>query len=147
MAVAESCTGGLLGAAITAVPGASAVFRGGILAYHNDVKRDILGVTKAQLATHGAVSGATVEAMARGLRTRFAVDVAIAVSGIAGPDGGTEAKPVGTVWIAVLGPVDLLSVHKYHFDGDRDDIRRDSVQKCLELAKEAVMEAEREQVT
>ncbi len=141
VSVAESCTGGLLGAAITSIPGSSASFRGGVLAYHNDVKRDVLGVPAKVLANQGAVSASAVEAMAHGVRDAFHTDVAIAVSGVAGPSGGSDKKPVGTVWIAVLGPADLLDVHKFHFDGDRDDIRRDAVQKCLELAQEACREA------
>ncbi len=146
LAVAESCTGGLLGAAITSVPGASAAFLGGVLAYDNAVKTNLLGVDAGKLARRGAVSAAIVEAMAHGLRDRLGADVNIAVSGIAGPGGGTKEKPVGTVWVAVLGPGHLMDAHKFHFDGDRDDIRHDATQKALELALEAVREAEKEQV-
>lgn len=146
LAVAESCTGGLLGAAVTAVPGASDAFLGGVLAYHDDVKTGLLSVRSDKLERQGAVSGAVVESMAHGVRDRFGADVAVAVSGVAGPTGGTDAKPVGTVWIAVLGPAQLLDAQKFHFDGDRDDIRRDAVQKALEMACEQVREAAKEQV-
>jgi nicotinamide-nucleotide amidase len=97
---AESCTGGLLAHKITSVPGSSAYFRGSVVAYHNDIKMQELGVLPETLAAHGAVSEATVREMAVGARRRLGVDVALATSGIAGPDGGTETKPVGTICIA-----------------------------------------------
>ena len=97
---AESCTGGLLAHKITSVPGSSAYFRGSIVAYHNDIKMQELGVLPETLAAHGAVSETTVREMAEGARRRLGVDVALATSGIAGPDGGTETKPVGTICIA-----------------------------------------------
>ncbi len=101
VATAESCTGGSIGALITSVPGSSRYFRGSIVAYHNDVKTNLLGVDTQILAHEGAVSAACVEAMVRGLLPLLKADVGIAVSGIAGPDGGTPEKPVGTIWIAV----------------------------------------------
>ncbi|CAK6686423.1 competence/damage-inducible protein A [Synechococcus sp. BA-124 BA4] len=104
LAVAESCTGGGIGAAISAVPGASEVFLGGVIAYANRIKCDQLGVAADLLETHGAVSDPVAIAMASGVRQRFASDWAIAVTGIAGPGGGSEAKPVGLVHIAVAGP-------------------------------------------
>lgn len=104
MAVAESCTGGALGAALTAVPGASDVFGGGVIAYSNQIKALLLGVPVAILDVHGAVSDPVVTAMAEGVRDRFACDWGIAISGVAGPAGGTPEKPVGLVYIAVAGP-------------------------------------------
>ncbi|AII47784.1 damage-inducible protein CinA [Synechococcus sp. KORDI-52] len=104
MAVAESCTGGGLAAALTAVPGSSSVFQGGVVAYSNDVKQGLLGVSPDLLVTHGAVSEPVVEAMARGVRERLECDWAIAVSGIAGPGGGSVEKPVGLVHLALAGP-------------------------------------------
>ena len=104
MAVAESCTGGALAAALTTVSGSSSVFQGGVIAYSNAVKRGLLGVSPDLLTTHGAVSQPVVEAMAQGVRERLNCDWAIAVSGIAGPGGGSAEKPVGLVHLALAGP-------------------------------------------
>ena len=101
LATAESCTGGNIARLLTAQAGASAYFRGGIVAYSNEVKENTLGVRHSTLAAHGAVSEETVREMAEGVRQRLGTDLAIATTGIAGPDGGTPEKPVGTVWIAV----------------------------------------------
>ena len=100
----RSCTGGGLGAALTAVPGSSAVFAGGVIAYSNTVKQQLLDVPDALLERHGAVSDPVVEAMAAGVQQRLGTDWSIAVSGIAGPGGGTEEKPVGLVHLAICGP-------------------------------------------
>jgi nicotinamide-nucleotide amidase len=102
IAVAESCTGGSLAARITSVPGSSAYFKGGVVAYANEVKQSLLGVSAATLERQGAVSRETVIEMAHGVRRVMQTDCAIATSGIAGPSGGTPLKPVGTVWIAAI---------------------------------------------
>ena len=104
LALAESCSGGYVSHLITTVPGSSAYFQGSVVPYHNAFKEQLLGVNPKTLSTHGAVSEETVAAMAKGVRSLFHADYGLASSGIAGPDGGTEDKPVGTVWIACAGP-------------------------------------------
>lgn len=133
LAVAESCTGGLLGARITAVPGSSDVFVGGVQAYENSAKIALLGVDPAQIIAHGAVSEEVAIAMARGVRIRLETDVGISITGIAGPAGGTPDKPVGTVWIALDGPKpDTLGVRLF---GDRAEIRERAAQTALDLLR------------
>ena len=130
MAVAESCTGGMIGARITDVPGSSDVFLGGIIAYANEVKLGLLGVDPAELEREGAVSESVVGAMAAGAATATGADLAVAVTGVAGPGGGSDAKPVGTVWFgfAVRGQVDTQRVG---FPGTRADIRGRASQFAL----------------
>ncbi len=130
MAVAESCTGGMIGARITEVPGSSDVFLGGIIAYANEVKRGLLGVDPAELEREGAVSESVVGAMAAGAASATGADLAVAVTGVAGPGGGSDAKPVGTVWFgfAVRGQVDTQRVG---FPGTRADIRGRASQFAL----------------
>jgi len=131
---AESCTGGLIAAAITSVPRSSTVFRTGIVSYSNASKRRLLGVAADTLYQHGAVSEATVLAMAEGALQRDRADVAIAVSGIAGPDGGSPDKPVGTVWIGwatSLGCRSHNDAQHFHFLGDRRAVRNAAVVAAL----------------
>lgn len=116
LGIAESCTGGRIASLITQVPGCSSVFKGGIVAYHNEIKTALLGVPETILSQFGAVSQQVVEAMATGCRARIGTDYAIAVSGIAGPGGGSAEKPVGTVWIAIATPTSVFS--KKHFFGE-----------------------------
>lgn len=148
VAVAESCTGGLLGGRITEAPGASKAFLGGVIAYSNDAKADRLGVDRALFSDgHGAVSAAVAESMARGVLETFGADVALAVSGIAGPGGGTAEKPVGLVWLAAVGPRGLVNVHRLKCDGDRAAVRRQAVVEALRLLERNLDEAERAKLT
>ncbi len=139
LATAESCTGGLVGARITAVPGASVTFAGGLVAYGDEVKTALLDVPPSILETHGAVSEETVRAMAAGARRRFGVTSAIAVTGIAGPTGGSPEKPVGTVWLAAsAGPTARAA--KRVFPGSRTEIRQRSAQAALDLLRRLLVE-------
>ncbi len=134
LAVAESCTGGMLGARLTALAGASSWFRGGVIAYDNAVKRDALGVPEDILADEGAVSVACAAAMAEGARTRLDAAWGVSITGIAGPGGGTPAKPVGTVMIGCAGPNGTV-VDTHHFRGDRSLIRERSTVAALHLVR------------
>lgn len=131
LAVAESCTGGMLGAAVTGVPGSSAVFLGGILSYADRIKESLLGVEPGVLAEHGAVSGECALQMASGCREALAGDYALAVTGIAGPDGGTPAKPVGTTWIALASPSGVWA-RAYRFPAGRERNRILTVAAALD---------------
>ncbi len=137
IATAESCTGGLIGAAITATPGSSAVFYGGIIAYHNSVKVDQLGVGSETIETYGAVSESVAAEMAAGCRAKLKVDIAVSITGVAGPGGGSVDKPVGTVWIGLATATELTS--KRH---DFPDVSRNKVRDytCL-AALETIMGA------
>jgi nicotinamide-nucleotide amidase len=139
LATAESCTGGLVAARLTAVPGSSAVFRGGIVAYANAVKERELGVAVATLERHGAVSPETARAMALGARTRIGTDAAVSVTGIAGPDGGSEEKPVGLVNLCAVGPTGELA-SELRLPGDRETIRRRATVAALHLLHRLVPE-------
>jgi len=134
LVVAESCTGGLLGARITAVPGASSVFIGGVVAYDDVVKSGMLDVPPELLEQHGAVSEQVVSAMAEGVQRQFAVDAALAITGIAGPTGGTPEKPVGTVWLAARFGAQTRALKRI-FPGDRGEIRARSAQAALDALR------------
>lgn len=129
-ATAESCTGGGVGSAITAVPGSSAVFAGGVISYSNDVKRDVLGVSPETLASVGAVSSETAAQMAAGVRKLLKVDLAVSLTGIAGPDGGSDEKPVGLVWFGLATPSGVRT-EKAIFRGDREGIRNNAIVHAL----------------
>lgn len=144
LAVAESCTGGLVQSAIVAVPGASKSLLGGVVAYSDAMKTALLGVDAGLIASAGAVSASVCEAMAHGIRERTGADVAIAVTGVAGPSGGGSGKPVGTVWIAVLGPDHTLNAHRLQLEGDRAAIRATTVTEAFRLAHQNLDEWEKE---
>jgi nicotinamide-nucleotide amidase len=133
LAVAESCTGGLLGATIAAVAGVSSVYRGGVISYSNEVKSDLLDVSPELLSKHGTVSGEVAASMAFGVKKRLKSECAIAITGIAGPDGGSEEKPAGTVYISVVIGKDLSRTMRFNFYGDRQLIRQASVDAALDM--------------
>ena len=137
LATAESCTGGLVAARLTSVPGASDVFRGGIVAYENDVKLAQLGVPDETLAAHGAVSAETAAAMAAGVRESLGADVAVSVTGVAGPDGGTPEKPVGLVYLHVSAP-GAEKGRELRLPGDREAIRRRATAAALHLVRDVL---------
>lgn len=132
LATAESCTGGGIGAALTAVPGSSAVFKGGIISYTNEVKEKLLGVDPELLNREGAVSAPVAEAMARGARKALKSDVAVSVTGLAGPDGDDYGNPVGTVFVGYSDDNVCIS-KQFCFDGDRDSVRKQAISSALEL--------------
>ena len=134
LAVAESCTGGLVGQRLTAIPGASDVFAGGVVAYADQAKLTLLAVPRDTLEGHGAVSEETVQAMVRGACRVFGVPCGVAVTGIAGPTGGSPDKPVGTVWLAASAETQLRVVQRV-FPGDREEIRARSAQAALDLMR------------
>ncbi len=137
VAVAESCTGGLIGGRITAVSGSSAWFAGGVIAYSNGVKERLLGVPRALLQRAGAVSEPVARRMAAGARRRLGTDYALAVTGVAGPGGGTRRKPVGLVFAAAAGPRGCTA-RRYRFRGGRAAVRRACVQAALRLLAQCV---------
>jgi nicotinamide-nucleotide amidase len=139
LVIAESCTGGLLGGRITAIPGASDVFIGGVIAYDNVVKSGTLDVRPELLEQYGAVSEQVVTAMAEGVQRQFAVDAALAITGIAGPSGGTPEKPVGTVWLAVRFGAESRALQRI-FPGDRGEIRARAAQAALDLLRRLLAE-------
>ena len=141
ISTAESCTGGLLAGRIINVPGASSVIGEGFITYSNDAKRKYLGVKKSTLKEYGAVSKQCAKEMVKGLVEATAADVGLVTTGIAGPDGGTDEKPVGLVYIGcnVRGKV---KVKKYIFEGDRKQIRESAVTKALEMLRKCLAKAE-----
>ncbi len=131
LATAESCTGGWVGEAVTAVSGSSAWYDRGFITYANEAKQEMLGVPPETLAAHGAVSEATVREMAAGALQRSRAQVAVAVSGIAGPTGGTAEKPVGLVWFAWAFAGGQVTAERHVFAGDRREVRRQAVEVAL----------------
>jgi nicotinamide-nucleotide amidase len=146
LALAESCTGGLVSTRLSNEPGASDFLIAGFVTYHNSAKREFLGVTAETLAMHGAVSERCAREMAVGARTAAGTDVAVAITGIAGPGGGSEDKPVGTVWYAVSLTPDLaqrlgrdpITTRRFVHPGDRTDIRERAAQTALDMLRRAL---------
>jgi nicotinamide-nucleotide amidase len=137
LAIAESCTGGLIGHRITDVPGSSDYFIGGIVAYANEAKAGVVGVPAGLIAEHGAVSEPVARALAEGVRRAGGAAWGIGITGIAGPGGGTPEKPVGTVWVALAGPGGTEAVHRV-WRGDRDRVRKTAAYEALDLLRRAL---------
>ena len=135
LATAESCTGGGIGAELTSVPGSSKVYKGGIISYTNDVKMNQLGVPAEILSKEGAVSAPVAQAMASGVREKLQADVAVSVTGLAGPDGDEFGNPVGTVFIGYSDKNKTLSC-QYLFSGNRQEIRRQATEAALKIILE-----------
>jgi len=132
LSTAESCTGGWLAKTLTDRPGSSAWFEFGFVTYGNNAKHRLLDVREKTLAAHGAVSQQVAEELATGARRVSGADVAVAITGIAGPAGGTADKPVGTVWLAWAGPDDLVGAERHEFPGDRAAVRSQAVAAALD---------------
>lgn len=137
IATAESCTGGMIAAKITAVAGASACFDLGVVTYSNRQKNRILSVSDLTLEEYGAVSEETALEMCKGVKNISAADVGISVTGIAGPGGGTPDKPVGTVWIGICGE-GVHQARRFLFEGDREQVRIQTVNTALEMARRCI---------
>lgn len=137
-ATAESCTGGMVGAAITAVPGSSEVYLGGVVSYANSVKEGVLGVSSRTLETVGAVSEECAVEMAEGVRKLTSADIAVSITGIAGPGGGSEEKPVGLVWFARATANGTIS-DKAIFSGSRSEVREAAMRHALGLIATAAV--------
>jgi nicotinamide-nucleotide amidase len=141
LATAESCTGGLIAQRVTDVPGSSAYFVGGVVAYANEAKRALLGISEAMLREHGAVSEPVARGMAEGARERFGADFAVATTGIAGPDGGSDDKPVGTVYVA-LAAAEGTHSDSFLFPLDRLRHRQITTQMALDWVRRSLIGAE-----
>ncbi len=135
LATAESCTGGMIGAALTAVPGASRVYKGGVISYWSEVKQNLLGVAGDALSNLGPVSREVACAMANGARNALHADVAVSVTGLAGPDGDAFGRPVGTVFVGYADERQVIA-RAFHFEGSREDIRQQAVTAALRLILE-----------
>lgn len=132
LAVAESCTGGLIGHLITQVPGSSEYFLGGVISYSDRIKMELLGVAKSTLVGEGAVSEETARQMALGVRARFGASLGLAATGIAGPSGGSTEKPVGLTWLAAATP-NMERAERFVFDGNRQEIKEQAAHEALQL--------------
>jgi PncC family amidohydrolase len=135
LAVAESCTGGMVGEWISAVPGSSAYFLGGVISYDNSLKEGLLGVPPALIREHGAVSAECADAMAKGVRALVGADIAVSVTGVAGPGGGSVEKPVGLTYIGLAGPA-IERVERHIWRGDRHGNREQSARRALQMILE-----------
>jgi PncC family amidohydrolase len=143
IALAESCTGGLVAATLTEIPGSSGYFTGGVVSYADEAKAALLGVPESMLAAHGAVSAQVARAMAAGARERFGTSIAASVTGIAGPDGGSAEKPVGLTYVGLAG-AGLTDVRRYVWAGDRGENRVQSARAVLHWLIEHAASADAE---
>ncbi len=137
LATAESCTGGMIGAMLTSVPGASKVYKGGIISYWSEVKQELLGVDEDDLKNLGPVSMQVAGSMAEGARKALQADVAVSVTGLAGPDGDEYGRPVGTVFIGFCNGAKTLA-KQYRFSGGREEVRRQAAEAALQLILECI---------
>lgn len=137
LVTAESCTGGGIGTALTAIPGSSRVYKGGIISYTNEVKMKQLNVSKEILDREGAVSASVAEAMAKGARVALSADIAVSVTGLAGPDGDDFGNPVGTVFVGYADNKITIS-REYHFSGGREAVRKQAMEAALHLILEQI---------
>ena len=135
LSTAESCTGGMIGSLLTAVPGSSLVYKGGIISYWSEVKQNLLGVDAVLLESRGPVSEPVAAAMAEGARRALCTDVAVSVTGLAGPDADDFGYPVGTVFVGYADEKNSI-VKEFHFSGDRDSVRRQAAEAALRLILE-----------
>ncbi|HPE32867.1 MAG TPA: CinA family protein [Parvularculaceae bacterium] len=139
VATAESCTGGMIGAALTDIAGSSAVYERGFITYSNEAKTELLGVPMPMIVRHGAVSGEVAREMAKGATLKSRADIAVAVTGVAGPDGGTPDKPVGLVWFGLATRSGVLRIERRVFaGGSRDFVRMKTVETALRLILSAI---------
>ena len=138
LATAESCTGGMIGEMITSVPGSSKVYEYGFITYSNEAKQNLLGVKKGTLDSYGAVSAETVKEMATGALLKSGSDISVSVSGIAGPGGGSEEKPVGLVYIGIKSKDNDAKSYRFIFAGTREEVRLETVKKAIELVIEEI---------
>jgi nicotinamide-nucleotide amidase len=138
LVTAESCTGGLIAAACTSIAGSSDWFERGLVSYSNEAKTELLGVSAALIHKHGAVSGEVARAMAEGALAHSTADLSLAVTGIAGPGGGTAAKPVGTVWLALARRGEPAQATLLQLKGDRAEVREQTVDRALQMALAAL---------
>ena len=138
LSTAESCTGGMIGSALTAVPGASGVYKGGIISYWSEVKENLLGVDAVLLETKGPVSEPVAKAMAEGVRRALCTDVAVSVTGLAGPDADEFGYPVGTVFVG-YADAQYSVVKEFHFSGNREQVRKKAAEAALRLILERSM--------
>ncbi len=142
VSTAESITGGLIGALLVSVPGASSYFKGGVTAYSNESKENVLGVRRRTLTSRGAVSKETAIEMAYGARRLFETSVSVACTGIAGPSGQTDAKPIGLVYVAIVTDSDSSVIEK-RYEGEREEIRKMTAVDCLKLVLDAAQRMKR----
>ena len=140
ISVAEACTAGEVASRLTSVPGSSSYFVGGVIAYANEVKENLLKVSKVLMIRDGSVAGSTALAMARGVKHLLGTDIGVSATGVMGPGGGTPEKPVGLFFLAVVGPGDMEKCQRHLFQADRAENRKLAAKAVLELVKDSLLE-------